>query len=70
MKKFEDGRVSEYGEVEKFKLIAKTAMNKIYYADKLDPIDQQLGNYLNNFPERKELKIMFLRETEGVYQFG
>jgi len=40
LKKVEDGRVSEYGEVEKFKLIAKTAMNKIYYADKLDPIDQ------------------------------
>ena len=45
-------------------------MNKIYYADKQDAIDEKLGNYLNNFPEREELKIMFLRETEGVYQFG
>ena len=22
------------------------------------------------FPEREKLKIMFLRETEGVYRFG
>ena len=29
-----------------------------------------LGNYLNNYPERESLKILFLRESEGVYQFG
>jgi hypothetical protein len=25
---------------------------------------------MNNYPERENLKIMFLRESEGVYQFG
>jgi hypothetical protein len=29
-----------------------------------------LGNFLNRYPERKKMKIMFLRESEGVYQFG
>ena len=33
-------------------------------------IDSALGHYLNNFPERDKLKILFLRESEGVYQFG
>jgi hypothetical protein len=25
---------------------------------------------LNKYPEREKMKIMFLRESEGVYQFG
>ena len=25
---------------------------------------------MNRYPERKKMKIMFLRESEGVYQFG
>ena len=29
-----------------------------------------LGKVLNNFPERDEIKILFLRESEGVYRFG
>ena len=36
----EDSRGCEIGEIDKLKEIAKTAMNKIYYADKLDPVDQ------------------------------
>ena len=42
----------------------------VYIARKKDIIDQKLGSYLNSYPEREELKIMFLRESEGVYQFG
>jgi len=42
----------------------------VYIAKKNDKIDKALGNYLNKFPEREKLKIMFLRESEGVYQFG
>ena len=47
-------------------------MNKehIYIAKKYDLVDQALGRYLNQFPEKDKMKIMFLRETEGVYQFG
>ena len=36
----------------------------------MDKIDKSLGNYLNKYPERDNLKIMFLRESEGVYFFG
>ena len=37
---------------------------------KTDTIDTKLAEYINNYPERKNLKIMFMRESEGVYQFG
>lgn len=42
----------------------------IYIAKKNDKIDKTLGSYLNKYPEREQMKIMFLRESEGVYQFG
>lgn len=45
-------------------------MNMIYHADQNDNIDCSLGSYLNQYPEREKLKILFLRESEGVYQFG
>lgn len=44
--------------------------NSVYVARKKDTVDEKLGDYLNNFPEREKLKILFLRESEGVYQFG
>lgn len=42
----------------------------IYIAKKHDQIDEGLADYLNQYPEREKLKILFLRESEGVYQFG
>ena len=44
--------------------------DNIYIAKKKDKIDEALGNYINRYPEREKMQIMFLRETEGVYQFG
>lgn len=35
-----------------------------------DPVDKKLAEFINNYPERSKLKIMFMRESEGVYQFG
>ena len=35
-----------------------------------DSVDKKLAEFINNYPERSKLKIMFMRETEGVYQFG
>jgi len=29
-----------------------------------------LAEYINNYPERSKLRIMFLKESEGVYHFG
>ena len=42
----------------------------VYIPVKGDIIDKKLAEYINNYPDRQKLKIMFLRETEGVYQFG
>ena len=42
----------------------------VYIPVKEDAIDKRLAEYINNYPERSKLKIMFMRETEGVYQFG
>ena len=46
------------------------AMCKIYRGNPKDKIDTVLESYINNFPEREKIKIMFLRESEGVYHFG
>lgn len=29
-----------------------------------------MAEFINNYPERSKLKIMFMRESEGVYVFG
>lgn len=42
----------------------------VYIPVKQDSIDKKLAEYINNFPERQKLKILFMRESEGVYQFG
>ena len=42
----------------------------MYIPVKNDSIDRKLAEYINNFPDRNKLKIMFMRETEGVYEFG
>ena len=42
----------------------------IYIPMRDDPVDKRLAEYINNYPERQRLKIMFMRESEGVYQFG
>jgi hypothetical protein len=33
-------------------------------------IDKRIAEYINNYPDRQKLKILFIRESEGVYQFG
>jgi hypothetical protein len=30
----------------------------------------RLAEWINNYPDRSKLKIMFMRESEGVYVFG
>ena len=42
----------------------------VYIPVKDDQIDRRLAEYINNYPDRQKLKIMFLRESEGVYEFG
>ena len=35
-----------------------------------DPTDLKMADYLNNYPDHRKLKVMFMREASGVYQFG
>lgn len=42
----------------------------VYIPVKEDGTDKKLAEFINNYPERSKLKIMFMRESEGVYQFG
>jgi hypothetical protein len=43
----------------------------VYIGHKEDKIDKAVAKYVNKkFPEKGEIGIMFLRESEGVYQFG
>ena len=42
----------------------------VYIPNKGDPTDVKLAEYINNYPDRHKLKIMFMRESEGVYEFG
>ena len=43
---------------------------QFYVPVKTDPVDSTLAEYINTYPDKKKLKIMFMRESEGVYQFG
>lgn len=42
----------------------------VYIPVKSDAVDNKLAEYINNYPDRQKLKIMFMRESEGVYEFG
>lgn len=43
----------------------------VYIGHKQSKVDMELAKYVNKkFPEKDRLQIMFLRESEGVYQFG
>lgn len=39
----------------------------VYIPVKEDAVDKKLAEFINNYPERSKLKIMFMRESEGVY---
>jgi hypothetical protein len=42
----------------------------IYVPQTEDPVDVKVAEYINNYPDRAKLKIMFMRESSGVYAFG
>ena len=41
-----------------------------YIPKRCDEVDEALANFINTFPNRDFIKILFLRESEGVYRFG
>ena len=42
----------------------------IYLPASEDPVDMKLAEYINNYPDKAKMKIMFMRESSGVYSFG
>ena len=42
----------------------------VYVPIKDDPVDNKVAEFINNYPDRNKLKIMFMRASEGVYEFG
>jgi hypothetical protein len=44
--------------------------NQIYHPKPDDATDRVLGDFLCKYAEQNPFKILFLRESEGVYQFG
>ena len=42
----------------------------VYIPLKDDAVDIKLADFVNNYPDRNKLKIMFMRESSGVYDFG
>ena len=42
----------------------------VYVPVKEDPVDVQVADFINNYPNRSRLKVMFARQAAGVYEFG
>ena len=64
------GRIAEQDEeIEAMKLYVHQmrAKYQVYVPDREDPVDAMLSEYVNNFPERSKLRIMFMKESDGVY---
>lgn len=59
-------------EVETLKVYILDLKKKIafYVPIKDDAVDCRLADFVNNYPERHKLKIMFVRESQGIYEFG
>lgn len=45
-------------------------LNCRYVPKPNDEIDEALATFIHHYPEKDKMKIMFLRESEGVYKFG
>jgi chromosome segregation ATPase len=42
----------------------------LYCPVKHDPVDKKLAEFINNYRDKHKLKILFVRESEGIYLFG
>lgn len=59
-------------EIETYRMYITDLKSRIavYVPVKNDLIDARIAEYINHYPDRTKLRVMFLRESEGVYQFG
>ena len=57
-------------ELARLRIMNKKLRYSVYIPKKDENVDRMLGDYINGRPENDPMKIMFLRESEGVYRFG
>lgn len=69
MKEYEAELSSSNSEVEQLRqyIIDLKSRIAVYIPVKNDVTDKKLAEYINNYPDRQRLKIMFMRESDGVY---
>ena len=69
MKEYEADLLNANNEIEQLRqyIIDLKSRIAVYIPVKNDPVDKKLAEYINNYPDRQKLKIMFMRESEGVY---
>ena len=42
----------------------------VYIPVKHDKIDQRLALFINNYPDAQNLRVLFIRHSEGIYSYG
>lgn len=42
----------------------------VYIPARDDDVDKRLADYINNHPQPQRLKVLFIRDSPGIYQFG
>jgi len=42
----------------------------IYIPNYSDKLDIAIAEFINNYPERQKIRLLFLRRKDGEYQFG
>ena len=59
-------------EIETLKVYCIDLKSKVavYIPIKDDPVDTKLADFINNYPDRDKIKVIFIRESAGVYEFG
>jgi len=57
-------------EIARLRRLCHKLRHSVYIPKREDDIDNTLATFVNGRPEDGQLKIMFLRESEGVYRFG
>ena len=42
----------------------------VYIGKKTDPLDMKLAEFINHPSVKPNMKLLFIRESEGVYRYG
>ena len=59
----------EIEQLKQYIILLRSQMHQ-YVPVKGDAVDEALADYINSAPDKKDMKVMFVRLNPGVYQFG